>query len=76
MAQDALQQELEEQHSMDGVPSHHGTVSVGAAKAVSPIPGVANYRYALNQLLKGVVREGAADKTAIQLVKVQSCQLP
>jgi hypothetical protein len=28
-----------------------------ATKALSPIPGVASYRYAVNRLLKSVVRE-------------------
>ena len=61
---------------MERVSSDQGAISVVATEAVSPIPGAASYRYAVKRLLKSVVREGAADKTAIQLVKVQSCQLP
>jgi hypothetical protein len=71
-----LQPELEGCHSLDGVSADQDAISVVATKALSPIPGVASYRDAVNQLPKSVVREGAADKTAIQLVKVQSCQLP
>ncbi len=57
LAQDALQQELEWRHRMEGVPSDQGAISVVATKATSPIPGVASYRYSISRLLKGVVRE-------------------
>jgi len=57
LAQDALQQELEGRHRMEGVPSDQGAISVVATKATSPIPGVASYRYSISRLLKGVVRE-------------------
>jgi hypothetical protein len=52
-----LQPELEGRYWMDGIPSDQSAVSVVATKAVSPIPGFASYRYAVNQLLKSVVRE-------------------
>jgi hypothetical protein len=52
-----LQQELEGRHYLDSVPADQGANSVGATKALSPIPGVASYRYAVNQLPKSVVRE-------------------
>jgi hypothetical protein len=57
LAQDALQPELEGRLWLDEVPTDQGAISVVATKAVSPIPGAASYRCAVNQLLKSVVRE-------------------
>jgi len=42
---------------MERVSSDQGAISVVATEAVSPIPGAASYRYAVNRLLKSVVRE-------------------
>jgi hypothetical protein len=42
---------------MGSVPSNQAAVSVTATKAISPVPGVAGYRGAVNQFSKSVVRE-------------------
>src|SRR5208337_4613227 len=55
LAQDAEQPELERRDSMEAIPSDQGTVSAIATKAVSPLSGVASYRYAVNHLLTSVV---------------------
>src|SRR5271157_5324159 len=57
LAQDAEQPELERRDSMEAIPSDQGTVSAIATKAVSPLSGVASYRYAVNHLLTSLVRE-------------------
>src|SRR5215471_17882777 len=56
LAQDAEQPELERRDLVDELPSDQGAVSAVAAKAVTPLPGVTSYRYAV-RLLTSVVRE-------------------
>src|SRR5271157_2645861 len=64
LAQDAEQPELERRDSMEAIPSDQGTVSAIATKAVSPLSGVASYRYAVNHLLTSVVRENRTLRSA------------
>lgn len=60
---DAEQPKLKRRDLLEGIPTDQGAVSVAAAKAVSPLPGAASYRYTVKRLLTSVVRENSTPRS-------------